>query len=194
MESVTFQQNSGKIIISGLFLPFSDQPNGNNRIYNSDSISDKVLEEFKKDIKERNALGENFIYHHDLDFVPSEILLTNVSHIINKVEKTEKGLIGEIELLATPQGNLVKELLDKDLVQQMPLCVRPRCSGSVNEDKTVTIERIFSFDLLSSYDDAFNPDSYRNRRYKLSRNKNNRYELSENKNIRYNLSENKEEA
>lgn len=185
MENVTFKQNNGKIVISGLFLPFSEQPNGNNRIYNSESISDEVLQQFKEDIQNENALGENFVYHPE---ERPEILLTNVSHIIKKIEKTEKGLIGEIELLATPQGNLIKELIDKEIIGDNGVtkffCIRPRCSGVINEDKTVTVERIFSCDLLSSFDDAFNPDSYRNRRYKLARNKN----------IRYNLSENKEEA
>lgn len=185
MENVTFRQSDGKIIISGLFLPFSEKPNGNNRIYNSVSISDEVLEKFKEDIKTGNALGENFVYHPE---DRSEILLNNVSHLIKKIERTEKGLIGEIELLATPQGNLIKELINKEIIGDNGatkfFCIRPRCSGVINEDNTVTVERIFSCDLLSSFDDAFNPDSYRNRRYKLARNKN----------IRYNLSENKEEA
>ena len=90
--------------------------------------------------------------------------------------------------MATPQGHLIKELIDKEIIEDNGVtkffCIRPRCSGIINEDKTITIEKIFSCDLLSSFDDAFNPDSYRNRRYKLTRNKN----------IRYNLSENKEEA
>lgn len=195
MENVTFKQSEGKIIISGLFLPFSEQPNGNDRIYNSDSISDEVLEKFKEDIKNGNALGENFVYHPE---ERPEVLLTNVSHLIKKIEKTEKGLIGEIELLATPQGNLIKELIDKEIIGDNGVtkffCIRPRCTGVINEDKTVTVDRIFSCDLLSSFDDAFNPDSYRNRRYKLARHKNIRYELASNKNIRYNLSENKEDA
>jgi len=182
MESVTFKQSNGKVIISGLFLPFSEQPNGNGRIYNSDSISDKVLQEFKDEIKNGNVLGENFVYHSE---ERPEVLLTNVSHLIKKIEKTEEGLIGEIELLATPQGNLIKELIDNGITKF--LCIRPRCVGTVNEDKTVTVDRIFSCDLLSSFDDAFNPDSYRNRRYKLARNKNIRYDLASNKNIRFNF-------
>ena len=184
MESATFKQNNNQTIISGMVLPFSDQPNGNGRIYNPDCITTEVLDEFKKEIKEGNALGENFIYGHDLLETTESILLTNVSHIATNIEKTEKGLVGEIRLLATPQGQIIKELL-----HWKSLCIRPRCTGVVHEDKTVTIDKILSIDILSSYDDAFNPDSYRNRRYRLSCAPNAR-----NKNVRYKLSENKEEA
>lgn len=52
--------------------------------------------------------------------------------------------MGKIELLDTPNGRLLKGLVDEG----MPLCISSRASGSVGKDNIVDIQQIFTYDVV----------------------------------------------
>jgi len=138
------------------FLPFTEELNGNGRRYTYECIDISAYENL---INTGSALGE---LCHDKD--PTDtISLANVSHKINSIHKNEKGIYGVIELLDTPRGHIAQMLIDGMLI------VRPRMLGLIGTDGIPEITEIISFDLISGNNDSFNPDSYKNRRYKLKK-------------------------
>jgi len=149
--------------ISGTFLPFQDNPNGNGRIYSKDSVDASVLSDYIEKINNGTALGEPFV-NRDPDGAFQEISLSHISHKIINLELTDKGLTGKIEILETPSGNMIKGLLEASV----GLVVRPRCGGVVDSSGNVKVDEIYSFDILTANNDTFNPYAYRNKRIKLA--------------------------
>lgn len=95
-------KNNKKIIVSGL-LQRSDAGNQNGRIY-PHAILEREAGKYQQMIQEHRALGE-------LDHPDSSIVnLSNVSHNIVEMHWKDKDLIGAIEVLTTPAGNILKEL------------------------------------------------------------------------------------
>ena len=97
-------KNDGKVIVSGV-MQRGDAFNQNQRKYPTDILkreSDKYKKVF---IAERRALGE-------LDHPESSVVnLANVSHNVVDLWWDGEDLMGKIEILATPSGNIAKELL-----------------------------------------------------------------------------------
>jgi hypothetical protein len=147
--------------ISGIFLPFSDQPNGNNRIYKKENVD---VTAYQDKLERGNWFGEFCFYDEQPN---NEVNLKNVSHKIEKIEKTDEGIIGTINLLETEKGLLALKLLDDGA----KLSIRPRSIGTVDENGVVTIKEIISFDIIDNWNDAFNPLSCRNKRYKFNNEK-----------------------
>jgi hypothetical protein len=145
------------------FLEFSDSPNKNGRIYKKDSIDDSVIWEYQQKINESNALGElNPQWSND----NGEIRLSNVSHLVTSIEKTDEGLIGDIKILKTPCGNIVKRLLTEGL----GVSISCRMNGIVNDDGTVQVSDIKAFDLIPN-SDGFDMGYFFNKRYRFNKNK-----------------------
>lgn len=95
-------RNNKKLVVSGV-LQRSDSGNQNGRIY-PHAILEREADKYQGMIQERRALGE-------LDHPDSSIVnLSNVSHNIVEMHWKGKDLIGTIEVLTTPAGNILKEL------------------------------------------------------------------------------------
>ena len=103
----------------------------------------KYAQEF---VKNRRSLGE-------LDH-PAErtvVNLANVSHLISEIHWEGDDLVGNLEILSTPNGNIVKELL-RNGVQ---LGVSSRGIGSVSQigegtDKVEDDYNLVCFDIVSN--------------------------------------------
>ena len=130
-----------RYILEGLFAgPFGVE-NRNKRIYQVDEYL-KHLQYLRDDIKKGEPLlGE--LDHPDDRF---EIKLKDVSHRVIDIwyDKASNTIQGKIELLNTPNGKLAQSLVD----QGIPLHISSRAAGSVNSDKTVSINQIYTFDLV----------------------------------------------
>ena len=136
------------------FVPFN-KVGGHGRMYDIKSLIN--YDEYQQRIQAGTALGE-LCHDHD----PVEVInLNQVSHKINSMWINEKGISGVVEILATPRGQIAEMLLSGGF-----LSVRPRIVGQVI-DSVVRNGEIISFDFIDSMNDTFNPDSYKNRRYKL---------------------------
>lgn len=112
---------TGKLIVKGV-IQRADQKNHNGRIYPKDILM-RESKVYAEKIKERRALGE-------LDHPDSSVVnLSNASHNIIKTYWVDNDLVGEIEILSTPAGNILKELLRAGI----KLGISSRGLGSVKE-------------------------------------------------------------
>ena len=135
------ESTGGRYILEGLFAgPFGVE-NRNKRIYQVDEYL-KHLQYLRDDIKNGEPLlGE--LDHPDDRF---EVKMKEVSHRILDLwyDKASNTIQGKLELLNTPNGKLAQSLVD----QGIPLHISSRAAGSVNPDKSVSIQQIYTFDLV----------------------------------------------
>lgn len=132
--------DSKKTVLEGVFAEFGVE-NRNGRIYEEKEYLPH-MEYLKKDIANGNLLGE---LDHPERF---EVALGGVSHKITELayDQNQRQVKGRIEILeGTPKGKIAKELLKAGV----PLSISSRAAGSVNEDKTVAIQQIYTYDLVA---------------------------------------------
>lgn len=112
---------SGNMIVSGL-VQACDKPNANKRIYPYATLRSQVDLYMKGPITENRALGE-------LDHPESSVInLKNVSHNILKLWWEDKNLYGDIEILPTPSGNILKQLFANNIT----VGISSRAMGTVS--------------------------------------------------------------
>lgn len=131
---------NGKTMLEGVFAEFGIE-NRNGRIYEEKEYLPH-LEYLKKDIAKNNLLGE---LDHPERF---EVALGNVSHRITELwyDQSKRQVLGRIEIIeGTPKGQIAKALLEAGV----PLSISSRAAGTVNEDKTVAIQQIYTYDLVA---------------------------------------------
>jgi hypothetical protein len=140
------------VILSGV-LQRAGAKNQNGRVYPADILrreAEKYNEEF---VKQRRALGET-------DHPSSSVVnLANASHHITKMWWDGDDLKGEVEILSTPSGNILKALLSAGIV----LGISSRGVGSIkevfNEDKGNYLEVQEDFELIA-FDFVSNPSTH----------------------------------
>ena len=97
------EDSSGRTLVKGI-LQRSGAENQNGRVYPK-SVLEREINKYQTLIKERRALGE-------LDHPDSSVInLKNVSHNIKEVHWEGDDVVGTVEILPTPSGNILKELL-----------------------------------------------------------------------------------
>ena len=103
-ETITesLAKNAGKLLVSGV-IQRANSMNQNKRFYPK-TILMREVEKYLQLVKERRALGE-------LDHPDSSVVnLGNASHLITELWWEGDDLLGKIEILGTPSGNILKEL------------------------------------------------------------------------------------
>ena len=121
-ESV--KENNGKLVVRGV-LQRAEAKNQNGRVYPKEILVREANEYSKNFVKEKRAMGE-------LDHPDSSVVnLANVSHNITDMNWRGNDLIGEVEILTTPSGNILRELFKNGI----KLGISSRGVGSV---ETVT--------------------------------------------------------
>lgn len=110
--------------------------------HNKRSYPKKILErEFNKyliKVKERKSLGE--LDHPD----ETTISLRNVSHLISEIHWEGDDMCGTVEILSTPSGNIVKELIKSNV----KIGISSRGLGTLKELPDDKFEVMDDFDLL----------------------------------------------
>ena len=131
--------DKGKVVLEGIFAQFGEE-NRNGRVYEEKEYLPH-LEYLKKDMAKGSLLGE---LDHPERF---EVALGNVSHRITELwyDQANRQIKGRIEVLDTPKGIIAKSLL----AAGVPLSISSRAAGTVNEDKTVQIQQIYTYDLVA---------------------------------------------
>lgn len=115
------RNGNGNMIVSGL-VQACDKPNANKRIYPYDTLKGQVDLYMQGPIAENRALGE-------LDHPESSVInLKNVSHNILKLWWDGKNLFGDIEILPTPSGNILKQLFTNNIT----VGISSRAMGTVS--------------------------------------------------------------
>jgi len=97
----------GLPIVEGI-LATCEVKNGNGRFY-SRELWEREMESYKKLIEENRAMGE---LDHPEDSV---VNLKNVSHNITDYWWDGDNVIGKIEILPTPSGNILKALIESGI-------------------------------------------------------------------------------
>ena len=123
--------------------------NQNGRTYSKAILereSEKYIEEF---VKNGNAFGE-------LDHPESPIVsLKNASHVVKDLWWKGNDLMGRVELLNTPSGNIVKEIIKAGHT----IGISSRGTGSVNQTNEGTLEVQQDFELVC-WDFVSNPSTH----------------------------------
>ncbi len=142
------EKNNGRVIVTGI-LQRAGSKNQNGRIYPKEVLMREAARYQKAEIAERRALGE-------LDHPDSSVVnLQNASHNVSKIWWNENDLMGKVEVLGTPAGNILKELLKANI----KLGISSRGMGSVkqmNEDGTLEVQSDFE---LVCWDFVSNPST-----------------------------------
>lgn len=144
----SIKSSVGNMIVSGL-VQACDKPNANRRIYPYDILHTQVEKYMQGPIAENRALGE-------LDHPESSVVnLKNVSHNITKLWWEGKELYGNIEILPTPSGNILKELFKNNIT----VGISSRALGSVSPIGEGLVQVEDDLDLIC-WDFVSQPSTY----------------------------------
>ena len=139
----SLNKNDGKLIVNGV-LQRAEAKNQNGRVYPKDTLMREAKKYSDSFIAEKRALGE-------LDHPDSGVVnLNNVSHNVLGMSWSGDDLVGTVEVLGTPSGNILKELFKSGI----RLGISSRGMGSVKEvfsegDNTLEVQP--DFELIAFY-------------------------------------------
>ena len=146
------KENNGKLIVKGV-LQRAEAKNQNGRVYPRDILvreSKKYDENF---VKQNRALGE-------LDHPDSSVVnLQNVSHNVKEMHFEGDNLVGTVEILTTPSGNILKELFKNGI----KLGISSRGLGSVEvvrESNGDQVSKVGDDFELIAFDFVSNPSTH----------------------------------
>ncbi len=142
-------KNLDKIILTGLAIPFQNKANLNGRRYSKDSFSTEAIQKMKDHIDKGEFLGES----HMPQDGRSEIDMMRVSHRVIDASIGNKGMEVSIEVLDTPQGKYIKEMIEAGV----NLTIASRSMGNIDASGLCHIDEIISYDLV--WKPAF-PDNF----------------------------------
>jgi len=138
---------SGRTIVKGI-LQRAGAENQNGRVYPM-PILQREAKRYETLIKERRALGE-------LDHPDSSVInLKNVSHNVREIHWEGNDLCGTVEILPTPSGNILKELLRAGIL----LGISSRGMGSTRQLEGNKVEVQKDFELIG-WDFVSNPSTH----------------------------------
>jgi len=133
--------NDGKIVLRGV-LQKCNTLNQNGRIYPR-SILEREIMNYQKFINERRALGE--CDHPD----SSVVELKNASHLVTEAKLEGDAVVGTIEILGTPSGEILKRLIEAGVT----LGISSRGVGSTRKEGSSQIVQddfqLICFDMVS---------------------------------------------
>ena len=134
-------RDDGALFLSGL-MQMSETKNANGRIY-PHTILEREINTYAKLVKERRALGE---LDHPEDSV---INLKNASHLVTGIWMEDKKVMGKLEVLNTPSGNILRNLVESGV----KMGISSRGMGSIREEGGTTIVeddfQLICFDMVS---------------------------------------------
>ena len=140
------KSSDGIVTMKGV-IQKAQQPNANNRIYPR-PILEREDAKYQELIKERRSLGE-------LDHPDSPIVqLENVSHLITDTKWDGDDLVGTVEVLDTPKGQILEKLINRDI--KLGISSRGLGSTSRTNEGYDMVEDDFS---LVCYDMVSNPST-----------------------------------
>ena len=148
----SIKENDGRLIVKGV-LQRAESKNQNGRVYPREVLLKEVGKYLENQVTERRALGE-------LDHPESSVVnLNNASHNVIEMHWDGDDLLGTVEVLSTPAGNILKELFKSGI----KLGISSRGLGSVEpvneKDGEDTVEVQPDFELIA-FDFVSNPSTH----------------------------------
>ena len=147
------KEENGKLVVRGV-LQRAEAKNQNGRVYPKDILMRESKKYDDNFIKQKRALGE-------LDHPDSSVVnLQNVSHNITEMHFEGDNLIGTCEILTTPSGNILRELIKNGI----KLGISSRGLGSVetvNEGPNdQPVQKVGNDFELIAFDFVSNPSTH----------------------------------
>ena len=140
--------NDGKLVVKGV-LQRADAKNQNGRVYPKDLLMREAKKYTENFIQQKRALGE-------LDHPDSSVVnLQNASHNVMEMHFNGNDLVGTVEVLGTPSGNILKELFKSGI----KLGISSRGLGSVENIGEGAQEVQPDFELIA-FDFVSNPSTH----------------------------------
>ena len=116
----SMKENQGRLVVRGV-LQRAESKNQNGRVYPREVLMREAKKYAKEFIGQNRAMGE-------LDHPESSVVnLSNVSHNIKEMHWEGDNLLGTVEVLGTPSGNILTELFKSGI----KLGISSRGMGSV---------------------------------------------------------------
>ena len=123
--------------------------NQNGRVYEKKLLQRETKKYMDEFVKNGNAFGE-------LDHPESPVVsLKNASHVVKDLYWNGDDLMGKVELLNTPAGNIVKEIIKAGHT----IGISSRGTGSVQQTNEGTLEVQPDFELVC-WDFVSNPSTH----------------------------------
>ena len=151
-------------LVEGI-LATCEVKNGNGRYY-SRELWEREMDKYMENVNANRALGE-------LDHPDSSIInLKNVSHNIKKIWWDGDSVMGAIELLPTPSGNILRALFEN----KIPVGVSSRGMGSLKQmGDLMEVQDDFELLCWDFVSTPSNPGSYMKEKGMMNESKNNQY-------------------
>ena len=148
----SIKENDGKLVVKGV-LQRADAKNQNGRVYPMEILTREAKNYDDGFIKQKRALGE-------LDHPDSSVVnLQNVSHNITEMHFEGDSLVGTVEILTTPSGNILRELFKNGI----KLGISSRGLGSVEMVQEANGDQVSKvgddFELIA-FDFVSNPSTH----------------------------------
>jgi len=139
----------GNPMVEGI-LATAEVKNGNGRYYSKD-LWEREIDKYSQLVKENRAMGE-------LDHPESSVVnLKNVSHNIADMWWDGDNVIGKIEILPTPSGNILKALIESGIT----VGVSSRGMGSLKQvGELMEVQDDFELLCWDFVSTPSNPGSY----------------------------------
>ena len=142
----SMKENNGKLVVRGV-LQRAEAKNQNGRVYPKEVLVREAKKYHTEFIKQSRAMGE-------LDHPESSVVnLANVSHNIKEMHWEGDNLLGTVEVLRTPSGNILTELFKSGI----KLGISSRGLGSVEtvseDDSAQEVQpdfELIAFDFVSN--------------------------------------------
>jgi len=143
------KSDRGLPLVEGI-LATAEVKNGNGRYY-SKELWEREIDKYLPLVKEKRAMGE-------LDHPESSVInLKNVSHNISDMWWDGDNVMGKIEILPTPSGNILKALIESGVT----VGVSSRGMGSLKQvGETMEVQDDFELLCWDFVSTPSNPDSF----------------------------------
>jgi hypothetical protein len=149
VKLIEAKNRNGNMLVQGV-LATAEVKNGNGRYY-SKELWEREIEKYMENVNANRALGE-------LDHPDSSIInLKNVSHNIKKIWWDGDQVMGAIEILPTPSGNILAALFQNNI----PVGVSSRGMGSLKQmGELMEVQDDFELLCWDFVSTPSNPGSY----------------------------------
>jgi len=142
------KEQPGVFFVEGV-MQRAEAKNQNGRVYDRNILKREVEKYMDEFVKVGNAYGE-------LDHPESPIVsLKNASHVVKDLWWDGNDLMGKVQLLNTPAGNIVKEIVKAGHT----IGISSRGTGSVQQTNEGTLQVQDDFELVC-WDFVSNPSTH----------------------------------
>jgi hypothetical protein len=140
---------SRPLVLRNVVLQRANAKNQNGRVYPREILMKEVARYRNEFVNENRALGE-------LDHPESPVVnLRNVCANVTRIDTKGDDVVGDMQILSTPAGNIVRELVKNNI----RLGVSSRGVGSVKNMDENTLEVQDDFNLIC-FDVVSNPSTH----------------------------------